>query len=171
MYRLKSFSTLLLALSLAAGACLAQDNDKSEPQKFYKLDFVVKELEGGRTVNSRSYSMTVATPSNGKSSIRTSSQVPFQTSPGQWTRSGIDTNLDCFQITEIPAGLSLTVVAQVDSMLEEPSTAESGHPILRHNEWNSAVILPIKKPTVIFSSDDVASKRQMQVELTATPIK
>jgi hypothetical protein len=32
------------------------------------------------------------------------------------------------------------------------------------------VIVPLKKPTVVFSSDDVASKRQMQLELTATPI-
>jgi hypothetical protein len=33
------------------------------------------------------------------------------------------------------------------------------------------VIVPVGKPTVIFSSDDVASKGQMQLELTASPIK
>jgi hypothetical protein len=32
------------------------------------------------------------------------------------------------------------------------------------------VIVPVKKPTVIFVSDDMSSKRQMQLELTATPI-
>ena len=31
--------------------------------------------------------------------------------------------------------------------------------------------LPLGKPTVIFSSDDVASKGQMQLELTATPVR
>jgi hypothetical protein len=30
--------------------------------------------------------------------------------------------------------------------------------------------VPIRKPTVIFSSDDTTTKHQMQVELTATPI-
>jgi hypothetical protein len=32
------------------------------------------------------------------------------------------------------------------------------------------VIVPLKKPTVIFSSDDLTTKHQMQLELTATPI-
>jgi len=171
MYKLRKFNMLFLTLTLVAGACLAQDTAKSEAQKLYKLDFVVKELAGGKTVNSRSYSMTVATPSRTNSEIRTGNQVPFQTSPGQWTQIDVGTNLDCREVKEVEAGLSLIITAQVTSMLEEPSTAASEHPIIRRNQWNSAVIVPTKKPTVIFSSDDLASKRQMQVELTATPIK
>jgi hypothetical protein len=171
----KSFSTLFLALTLVAGTCLAQDNDKSEPQKYYKLDFMVKELDGGKTVNSRSYSMTVATPSRQKSEIRTNSRVFLQTNSGQGQTNVVQvqqydlgTNFDCINIKEIAGGLSLSVTAQVNSILEEPGTVQ---PIIRRNEWNSAVILPIQKPTVIFSSDDPGSKRQMQVELVAIPIK
>jgi hypothetical protein len=43
-------------------------------------------------------------------------------------------------------------------------------PSIRSNSWSSVVIVPLKTPTLIFSSDDPASKRQMQLELTATPI-
>jgi hypothetical protein len=43
-------------------------------------------------------------------------------------------------------------------------------PTIRQNRWVSTVAVPLKKPTVIFSSDDLTSKRQMQLELTATPI-
>jgi hypothetical protein len=44
-------------------------------------------------------------------------------------------------------------------------------PVTRQNQWRSAVVIPVKKPTVVFSSDDVSSKRQLQLELTATPVK
>jgi hypothetical protein len=43
-------------------------------------------------------------------------------------------------------------------------------PVVRQNQWQAGVIVPLKKPTVVFSSDDLTTKRQMQVELTATPI-
>jgi hypothetical protein len=32
------------------------------------------------------------------------------------------------------------------------------------------VLVTLRKPTTIFSSDDIASKRKVQVELTATPL-
>jgi hypothetical protein len=31
-------------------------------------------------------------------------------------------------------------------------------------------VVPIKKPTTVFSSDDPSGNRKMQLELTATPI-
>jgi hypothetical protein len=157
-------------ITLIASACLAQDADKTEPQKFYRLDFLVKELEAGKTVNSRSYFMTVEVGAKQRSEFRTGSQIPFQSSPGTWQQVDVGTNFDCFEMKEVPAGLSLSLFAQVKSVLEQPSPGASEHPVIRQNSWRSTVVLPIKKPTIVFSSDDPASKRQMQVELTATPI-
>jgi hypothetical protein len=170
MKRLKCWSTLFLAATVLAVACRAQDTDKAQPQKFDRLDFVVKELEGGKTVNSRSYFMTVEIAAKQKSEFRTGSQVPFQSSPGSWQQIDVGTSFECSEMREVPAGLSLSVFAQVKSILEQPSPADSGHPIIRQNIWRSTVVLETKRPTVIFSSDDPASKRQIQVELTATPI-
>ena len=161
--------TGILALMLVAGACLAQDADKSELEKFFRLDFVVKELDAGKTVNSRSYFMIVGTPDKGVREIRTGNKVPFEVSTGNWTQIDVGTSFDCSRVKEVPDGLSLIVTAEVTSILENP-TAGPSHPIVRQNKWNSTVMVPLRKPTVIFSSDDVASKRQMQVELTATPI-
>ncbi len=45
-----------------------------------------------------------------------------------------------------------------------------GRPTIRQNRWTSVTIVPLKKPTLLFSSDDPMSKRQMQLELTVTPI-
>jgi len=41
---------------------------------------------------------------------------------------------------------------------------------VRQNKWGSIVLVALRKPTVIFSSDDLTSKHQVQLELTATPI-
>src|SRR6202020_2702384 len=115
----------------------------------------------GKTVNSRSYFMTVDVAAKQRSEFRTGSQVPFESSPGAWQQIDVGTNFDCSDMKEVPAGLSLSVFAQVKSILEPPSVGGSAHPIICQNNWRSTVILPIKKPTVIFSSDDPASKRQM----------
>jgi hypothetical protein len=68
--------------------------------------------------------------------------------------------------------MSLVLVADISSVVQEPASpsAPMRPPVVRQNKWNSGVIVPLKKPTVVFSSDDLTTKRQMQVELTATPI-
>ncbi len=165
MPMIKDCGALVLTLALVAATCLAQDKPNNEPQRFYRLDFLVKEIEGGKVLNSRAYSMQVATEP-GDNSIRTGSKVPFAISPGQWTQIDVGTNFDCSNIKELDGGLSLKLAAEVSSLLEDPSNA--GHPIIRQNQWRSFVILKLKRPTVVFSSDDVASKHQMQLEVTAT---
>ncbi|MGA8027576.1 MAG: hypothetical protein WB992_10540 [Bryobacteraceae bacterium] len=167
MHRIKQSGGLVLALMFLAGACLAQDKPDQEPHRFYRLDFLVKELDGGKVLNSRVYSMQVATE-GGDNSIRTVSKIPFATSPGSWTQIDVGTNIDCSNIREVQGELSLKISAEVSSVLEDPSN--SGRPIIRQNQWRSFVLLKLKKPTVVFSSDDVSSKRQMQLEVTATPV-
>ncbi len=65
-------------------------------------------------------------------------------------------------------------MADISSIPSEPAVPATAsaptQPTVRQNKWDSTVIVPLKKPTVLFSSDDLTSKRQMQLELTATPI-
>ena len=155
-----------LALALMAGIGLAES---AEPPKFYKLDFVVKEIEGGRMVTSRAYSMLVATDSTG--SLRAGSKVPISTTGDGSPASFIDvgTNFDCKSIKELPQhDLSLFLIAEISSTVHD--SAAPNHPVIRQNKWSSSVIVPMKKASVIFSSDDATTKGQVQLELTATPV-
>ncbi len=77
-------------------------------------------------------------------------------------------NIDCRSIKGVQRDLALNVSVDISSMIQEPTTP--GYPVIRQNKWTSNVIVPVKKPTVLFSSDDATTKRQMQLELTATPI-
>jgi hypothetical protein len=165
----RNWGLCLAASALLAGTCLAQD---AVPPKFYKLDFTVKEVEAGRVLNSRTYSAVVSTehvegPLH--CSIRTGSKVPFSTGK-EYTFLDLGVGIDCRSVKEVAGQLSLYVLADISSALQEPTPSSGLPPTVRQNKWSSTVLVPFKKPTVVFSSDDMASKRQMQLELTATPI-
>jgi len=167
MLKIRNWS---LAVALLTGACFAQE---AVPQKFYKLDFVVKEVEGARVLNARAYSITGSSTTDRSYtwSIRTGTRVPFQVggSPsGQINYLDVGVSIDCHTIKELPNGLSLTVSADISSIPQE--STQSAVPVVRQNRWVSNVVVPLRKPLVIFSSDDLTTKHQMQLELTATPI-
>jgi hypothetical protein len=168
-----TIGVLMLLATVAPG--FAQDG-APEP-KFYRLDFVVKELEGGKVSNARNYSMTISTARNGPSSaIRSGGKIPVQTGSlpvgdvanTQFTYVDVGVNIDCRGAREISDHLAMTVVSEISNALH---TENGKAPVIRKTQWSSEVIVPLRKPTTIFSSDDAGSKMQMQLELTATPIK
>lgn len=159
----------LVALLFLTAAVYAQT---PEVAKFYKLDFVVKEVEGAKVLNSRAYSTTVDVEKGARSSIRTGSKVPVPVASGpnntQFSAVNVGVNIDCYTVVEIGAELSLHLVVDVSSILQESPGAQ---PVTRDFRWESTVLVPLKKPTIVFTSDDATTRRQMQVELTATPLK
>jgi hypothetical protein len=162
----------LLTLT-ASGICFAQ-NDIAKPvaveqAKYYHLDFVIKELEDGKVTNSRHYSMMVLSQTNG--SIRTGDKVPVRTSSGEsklYTYLDVGVNIDCRQVRQVQDKLVLSVAVDISSVAGETTSVTP--PLIRNTKWSSEVTLPLNKPTVLFMSDDAAAKRQMQLELTGTPV-
>lgn len=161
---------LSILVMVCAGTCLAQT---AESSKFYKLDFVVKDVEAGKVLNARAYSTMISTEkSNSPNAIRAGSKVPYATSAAagntQFNYAEIGVNIDCRSATEVGSELSIVVSAEVSTTAQESMTPT---PIIRQNKWAATVLVPIRKPVIIFSSDDATSKHQMQLELTATPIR
>jgi len=151
-------------LALIAATCtgLAQD---AQAAKFYKLDFVVKEVEGGKVLNSRAYSTMILAANEGRAAIRIGTKVPFQTTP-EIRYADLGVNIDCDHVREMDGGLALRVAAELSSVAEQQNP-----PVIRQNKWDSNVVVMLRKPTVLFTSDDPASRQQMQLELTATPVR
>ncbi|HUS05863.1 MAG TPA: hypothetical protein VMZ52_06195 [Bryobacteraceae bacterium] len=163
------FVTMVCFVALLPSVSLAQ------AAKFYQLEFVVKEVEEGKVVNSRSYSMiTSGDPNSGRSSsMRTGNRVPVPSSPGstQFNYLDIGVNIDCAVLRDLDGELALNVVAEISSIASKTDASATAPPVLRQTKWNSNVVLPIRKATVLFGSDDPGTKRKMQLELTATPVK
>jgi hypothetical protein len=167
---MKSIHTTAALILMAAALPGQTAQPNPEPPKFYNLEFQVKEVEGGKVVNARSYYLMVSTDSN-PAVVRTGGKVPYSTSPGSFNYVEVGVNIDCRGARERNGTLALQVSVDVSSIAPpaEAQPAGSG-PLIRQNRWGSNVVVPLRKATVIFSSDDAASKRKMELELTATPI-
>lgn len=168
---------LHLALLFAATPVLifAQDNTSkpaSTPGHFYKLVYVFQEVsDSGKVTNSRTYMTNVQVGLDGVQ-IRAGNRVPMGTGPSgdfsQWQYVDMGVNVDSRRAEEIDGKLGLQVTAESNDFA--PPTKEVPHPVIRQNKWSATVLVPIGKPVVIFSSDDLNSKDKIQVELTATRI-
>lgn len=143
----------------------------AEPKTFYQLTFVVKEVDGDRVINTRTYYTSASTHSGPPSSIRAGEKVPFASGEGNttmWQQIDVGVAIDCRELEVIGDRLSLRVIATVDSVAtrEEKNTHQ---PVIRNNRWEAPVIVPLKQPTVIFSSDDPFSTQKIQLQLTVNP--
>jgi hypothetical protein len=165
MYTFRRWIPALLAVTMAAGTAFGDD---AVPAKSYKFEFVIKEVEGTKVLNSRAYSMVAST--GNRSNIRVGSRVPFASKQGASTEVqliNVGVGIDVNAVKEIADRLSFNIGIDISSVAENGSSQST--PVIRQNTWNSTVSVPFKKPTVVFTSDTEDARRQMQVEVTAIP--
>lgn len=151
-------------------------NAPAPPVHYYHLDFVVEELDtDGKPTNSRAYSTTVSTDPKNYLSIRTSTKVSVDIGPGvgtiqqfQWIDTYI--NIDAKDAHEIGRQLALYLTADLSSMANS-SDPSIHRPVTRQNKWQAPVLIPIGKPTAVFSSDSLESKSSIRLVVTATPLQ
>jgi len=181
---------LICTLTLAALAIPLSSRAQDEPRSaeaartapnFYHLVFEVEERGAdNKVINSRTYTTTVSTDSRNVS-IRTGSKMPVATgsySTGnskaqmdtqfQYVDVGVD--FDISRVTEIRDQLSIQLVAAISSVADTTTISDVREPIIRQNKWEAPVLIPIGKPTVVFTSDSLDSKGSLAVKLTATPL-
>lgn len=163
---------IITAMCLFATACLAQS---PEPGKFYKLDFVIKEVDGAKLLSSHTFTMTVSTDPSMQhtTGIRNGSKVPVSSGSGPnagYNYIDVGLSLDCLNVRELPSGLAMTISADMSNIPAE-SSATTAPVAVHQNHWNSNAFVPLQKSTLLFSSDDLTTRHQMRVEVTATPIR
>jgi type II secretory pathway component GspD/PulD (secretin) len=102
--------------------------------------------------------------------IKTGNKIPLHTGEKdiQYLDTGV--NIDTENAVDDGANLHLVVKVEVSSLAPEQNTT-AADPVIRQNEWGAEVRLPVGKPTVIFSSDNLENKGRTEVELTATRIE
>lgn len=159
------------AYTANAQAVGAETVKAAETKAAYQLTFVVKEMDGDRIVHSRTYSTGAIT--HGQSAIRAGEKVPYvssgEGSSTVWQQIDVGVAIDCRELELIGDRLSVRVAATVDS-IAPGEDKNSRQPIIRNNRWDASVIVPLKQPTVIFSSDDPFSTQKVQLQVTVTPL-
>lgn len=138
----------------------------------YRLDFKVFELEDGKRINQRDFSLIAnAYEYSGPASyLRIGTRVPVGSGEKQ-NYLDVGFNVNC-QLTEQSGKLAAGIQVGMSSLaLPEQSTdprSSGGMPVLRNSNFNVETVLTPGKPQLISSIDDINSKKRIQVEVTAT---
>lgn len=218
------------ALAQSSTSTTSQSAVSAEEVRFFRLDFVVREIEQGKVITSRSYSTTTSTKGGSDSgSIRAGSRIPIPVSSPSGPEPGggpnmqyidVGVNIDCNRVHMKGDELVAVVSAEVSTLAEDarppmpqgkdqptktgpgpgfagpPDAPEGdvapekdmgpssrprviraqmfrgpGGPVIRQNRWSATAVAPLGKPLTLFFSDDITSKRRMEVEWTATEIR
>lgn len=153
--------------------CLMLPLFAQEGPKYYRLDFTVKEFDDAKMTLSRVYSGIATTDERSRNmSVRMGNKVPYSTGGGNFQFVDMGVNIDVQRVMELTGNLVVTVVVEITSTpnnLDAPTPTLSA-PVIRSNRWNGSSLIPVGKQTLLFSSDDLHSKRKMQLEVLATPI-
>lgn len=169
-----------LALFSASIDTFAQQEVRTveSPAHYYRLTYSVQEVgETGKVTNSRTYATSIATGNGPNAQIRTGDKVPVLTerNKGEVQYIDVGVSIDSVRAQEVDNNLALSVTADISSTTKTTgptaTTEASELPVIRANKWSANVLVPVAKPTIIFSSDNLQDKGKIQVELTATRIE
>lgn len=189
MRRTIALLVAVVSLGLTCGLCPARAQDESktdtskgqpakvQPVQSYGLDFSFNEVTDGKNINTRHYSMVLTAGESNE--IKIGTRVPVATgsnnpaTPGatQFQYLDVGTNIWA-QLRERGDELMLVVRSDV-SNLDTSNVAEHvpGTPVIRQIKISGTTLLIVGKPIIIGSMDDPNSKRQFQLEVTATKLK
>jgi hypothetical protein len=160
-------------------------NQKPASIEPYRLDFSFNELENGKKINTRHYTITITAGSANE--IKIGTRVPVSpdtgTVPAQYQYIDLGTHiwamlrdkgfamrpLDGLQL-EVKSEISATKHEDPDVAPRAPHSAFTP-PIISEIKINGTTQLVIAKPMMIGYGDDPYSNRQFQLEVTATKLK
>jgi 3D (Asp-Asp-Asp) domain-containing protein len=171
---ISSAAIVAFALCLAASHSRAQESSKpsaeaqEKPINAYRLDFSVNELEDGKKINSRQYSMNLN--SGDTNQIRIGTRVPVEAKQGEFTYLDVGTTIKS-RLRERDNGLMLDVWCDVSNFALSDQQNQSPHPALRQLQINASTMVLPGKPMMVGSVDDPNSKRQFQLEVTVNRLK
>jgi hypothetical protein len=173
MKKILAVLVALTALAAASVVAAAEENAprKERPKSSFRIDYVLYEVESGKRVNERSYSLTAIEGAFFK--LVAGSRVPI--SAGDKGPVYADVGLKIRgRVNEREEG-DITLESEIEmsnfAFPEQATQALPGTPLLRNLSQEVSTRLTPGRPAVISSVDDVNSRKRLQVEVTLTRVK
>jgi hypothetical protein len=177
MFKKTLGAAALIVAMMAAGGTAKAAQDSNTPKGTsaaekavspYRVDFSVNEMEDGKKINTRQYSMNLNAEESNE--IKIGTRVPFEPKQGEFQYIDVGTNIWC-RLEERSNGLSIAVRAEISNFAMPDQTAEQTRPIIRQLSIKASTVAQLGKPMVVGSVDDPNSKRTFQLEVTVTKLK
>jgi hypothetical protein len=137
----------------------------------YRLDFTLSELQGGRKLSSKTYSLITATRDTAKLNMGSKLLAPPQGEgesdgkPAETQQAG--QRIECRVVSESES----SVVLHLSAHLLKAGARSRGNRAAAEFRVEGTFTLELGKTTVVNSLDDPDSDRKYQVEVTATRIE
>jgi hypothetical protein len=165
---------VLVVLTLICGGTTrgrAQSSSPDQPAEIKResachLEFSINELEDGKKINTRHYSMNL-TGGGPPKELKIGSRIPVESEQGKFQYLDIGTSIQARVYGKEDTPL-LDVTANVSNLASPDQNVHGGQPIVRQIIINGSTLLIYDKLISIGTADDPNSKRQYQLEVTAT---
>lgn len=147
--------------------------DEAKTASAYQLDFSLNEMDDGKKVNTRQYSMH--SRSGDWNEIRIGTRVPVESKQGEFQYLDVGMTIRC-RLTDqsdmAPLGenVSLKVSAELTNFAV-PEQQQTMHPAIRQMRMEASTVAVLGKSMVVGVVDDPNSKHQYQLEVTVTKLK
>jgi len=144
----------------------ASTKDPAQDFNNYRVSYKVNELENGKTVNSRAY--TLMAKIGPMATVRIGSQVPYPAGNDIHYRD-VGMNIDCRLDSSGQEG-KLIVHTKVSMMsLQGKGTGSlTDNPVFGNFQVESFTVATLGKPAFVGSADDMATNRRFVIEVTVT---
>lgn len=181
MKKCLQFLLVLTFASIALGqdtGTKADGSTTAQPlQKVYKVNFLIYELEDGKKINERAYTVPVMTQGGRPrdSSIKVGDRLPIMAKEGQFQYFDVGLDIDC-NVTEQGDKFIVSSNIEISSIVmpeqgHSDAGVSSGNPVVRQIKQRFITLVSPGKPAVVTSIDDVNSKKRLQVEVTANRLE
>lgn len=179
---------MLLAVFGALGSTLSgqQQTSKKEgepPERstfkqaaapVYKLAFAFYELQNGKKINERDYTVILRADNN-SNTLKIGTRIPVETAQGSYSYADVGLKMDCSAVestdAKVDVRLDVTVTNVAVPEQNTNSRTVSGQPIFRDMTQRVRTVLVPGRPQIVTSMDDVNSTKRTQVEVTATKVE
>ena len=150
----------------------AKSETPAKPLSGYKLEFVLRELQDGKVINTRNYMMIVQDRYR-NAELKIGSRVPIN---GEKDFQYIDvgTNISCNHAEEQGPLLELECSVEISNFALSDQKITSGitsAPVLNQVRANIPAMVEEGKQTVIGIIDDPNSTRRYEIAVTATKLR
>ena len=165
---------LYLAVLLATTTLWAQEQKPPTSNGTYKLDYVFSELQDNKRVNARNYTILLRVMNKGV--LKQGNRVPILVGEKEGTNQiqylDIGLSIDCRVRQELDSAIELETTADTSSIVaESQGSNRTGDPAIRQIRYDLENIVPLGKPTLLGSADEIDGTRRFQIEVTATKVR
>lgn len=161
-----AFAAAAVLVVIAAPAAAEEGPYRRErPKSAYRADYQIYEVEDGKRVNERAFTLSVVEGSTAV--LRAGSRVPIAAEKGpQYLDVGL--RITCRVAEREEGDVVLDTDVEQTSFVAEPPTILPATPFLRSLGQSVSTRLAPGKPVLVSRLDDVTTKKRTEVEVTLT---